>query len=268
MHLSLRELQLKERYITGEDDLVEEFYIPCITRSLTYDRAAGFFNSMIYLRIREGMEPFIRRGGKIRLITSAKLTPHDVEKIREGYEERQWLKEHLLSLYDDFYKNRHDYNVANLCWLIKCGRLDIRITIPDMTYVGELEAPGIFHDKIGIFSDEDQNDVVFFGSNNESIGGWVNNFESFEVYCSWEQGVAGRAQKRKDYFEDLWNGRLKAIHTHPFPQVFKDKLIEIAPEHFLYDETAATEETSITFIPRGCQSKALEYFGSSRYRVV
>ncbi|MFC4306398.1 hypothetical protein ACFO1S_23520 [Cohnella boryungensis] len=74
------------------------------------------------------MKPFIRREGKIRLITSAKLTPQDIERIREGYEEHKWLQEHLMLLYDDFYKNRLEYNVANLCWLIQSGRLDIRIT--------------------------------------------------------------------------------------------------------------------------------------------
>lgn len=46
--MSLQELQLKEQYVTGENDLLEEFYIPCLTRSFTYDRAAVFFNSMIY----------------------------------------------------------------------------------------------------------------------------------------------------------------------------------------------------------------------------
>ncbi|WP_135556450.1 DEAD/DEAH box helicase family protein [Paenibacillus cymbidii] len=239
--MSLRQVKLKEQYITGEDNLIDEFYIPCLENANTYDRAAGFFNSSIYTCIKSGLEPFIRKGGKIRLITSARLTPEDVELIRSGYEEREWLQEHLQSLYDEFYARRHNYDVANLFWLIKCGRLDIRITMPDLSVIREQAPLGIFHDKIGVFSDRFNDFVVFFGSNNESIGGWFHNLESFEVYESWDAGVSNRAKSRKQYFERLWNGDFKTMKTYEFPDAFRKQLIELSPKDFHYSNTHPKE---------------------------
>lgn len=261
--LTLRDVYCKEQYITGEDDLITDFYIPCLSKSQFYDRAAGFFNSSIYQRIKMGLEPFIKNGGRMRLLTSAKLSPSDIQKIKEGYDERIWLEEHLNLLYEDFYKNRTDLNISNLCWLIKCGRLDIKISIPDVNQLNDDHDTGIFHDKIGIFTDSDEQFVVFFGSNNESIGGWVSNFESFEVYCSWDSGVSSRALKRKHYFERLWNGSIPSIKTYEFPDAFKQKLIQIAPSKFLYEDKQFSDD--IGFEPRKCQKEAYDTFVESNF---
>lgn len=262
--MGLEEIIYKEQYVTGEDDLISDFYIPCLSKSIYYDRAAGFFNSSIYHRIKMGLEPFVKNGGRMRLLTSAKLTPADINKIKQGYDERQWLEEHLNSLYEDFYKNRSDYNVANLCWLIKCGRLDIKISLPDVNLIDYDNDSGIFHDKIGIFTDDKEQFVVFFGSNNESIGGWVSNFESFEVYCSWDQGVSTRALKRKHYFERLWNGVIPSIKTYDFPEAFKEKLIQIAPPKFHYEDKRFSSDDN-GFEPRKCQKEALDKFLANNY---
>jgi hypothetical protein len=67
-----------------------------------------------------------------------------------------------------------------IAWLIAEGQLDIKIALVEVD-----DNFGIYHEKIGIFSDESNNHVVFTGSANESIGGLVSNFESIDVYRSW-----------------------------------------------------------------------------------
>ncbi|KEO84708.1 DEAD/DEAH box helicase family protein [Tumebacillus flagellatus] len=258
--MSLQEVSFKDQYITGEDNLIEEFYIPCLSSSLFYDRAAGFFSSSIYSRIKIGLEPFIRKGGKMRLITSVRLSKEDIDLIRSGYEERQWLQEHLLTMFEEFYQRRNDFDVANLCWLIKCGRLDIRITLPDLGRVEGSEGTGIFHDKVGIFTDEKGDHVVFFGSNNESVGGWGGNFESFEVYCSWDSAVSSRAESRRRYFERLWEGELVGFNTFEFPKAFREKLIQISPEYFQYESSNTMADNLLGFEARPCQEEALQAF--------
>ena len=42
--LSLKYLDLRNQYRSDRHNLLE-FYIPCLERSLTYDRAVGFFSS-------------------------------------------------------------------------------------------------------------------------------------------------------------------------------------------------------------------------------
>ncbi|MCL6597494.1 MAG: DEAD/DEAH box helicase family protein [Alicyclobacillus macrosporangiidus] len=209
---------------------MNEFFLPCLSNSNTYDRAAGYFHSSIYQVIKPGLESFIARDGKIRLITSVKITDEDVELIRQGYEERQFLEKYLDVVYEDMYARREEPDVANLCWLIKHGYLDVRITIPDFSE--DISPESFYHDKIGIFGDGDDF-VVFLGSNNESQGGWIKNFESFEVFCSWDSSVQSRVRRRRAYFERLWKGECPHLYTYAFPQAYQERLKALAPAAFV-----------------------------------
>ena len=46
---SLQNVLLKEEYRTGESDLVQDFYLPCLQNSIRYDRAVGYFRSSVFL---------------------------------------------------------------------------------------------------------------------------------------------------------------------------------------------------------------------------
>ncbi len=232
----LSKLNLDEAYLTGEHNLLYEFLLPCLSESKCYDRAAGFFNSSLYIAIEPGLESFISRGGKIRLVTSVKIDDHDVELIKRGYDEKKWLDEYLESTYRELYDHREDVNVSNLCWLIKNDYLDVRLTFPDLNEA-EIEADSFYHDKLGVFSDDRENFVVFLGSNNESRGGWLKNYESFEVFCSWDTRVKERATRRKDYFKRLWDGECKFLKTHKFPDAYKERLKALASTEFNQQQT-------------------------------
>jgi hypothetical protein len=67
-----------------------------------------------------------------------------------------------------------------LAWMIAQGHLDVKVAIP----VG---SSGIYHEKVGIITDEAGNRIAFSGSVNETAGGWLNNRESFKVHRSWRE---------------------------------------------------------------------------------
>ena len=71
------------------------------------------------------------------------------------------------------------HHLKLLTWLIKDGRLDIKVAIP------RLEG-GIFHQKVGIFTDVRGDSIAFTGSLNESRLGWLLNDESISIFNSWE----------------------------------------------------------------------------------
>jgi len=54
---------------------------------------------------------------------------------------------------------------------------------------------GIYREKLGIFSDDHGNAVVFTGSPNDTSGGLVDNFEAMHVFCSWKDPEGRVARK-------------------------------------------------------------------------
>jgi hypothetical protein len=56
----------------------------------------------------------------------------------------------------------------------------VKVSIP----VG---SSGIYHEKVGIVTDEAGGRIAFSGSVNETAGGWLNNRESFKVHRSWRE---------------------------------------------------------------------------------
>ena len=77
----------------------------------------------------------------------------------------------------------HRRNV--LGWLVKEGRLEIKVGVPVDPATGRpyrlAEATKYFHSKYGIFTDctDPADRVAFIGSDNETWQGWVGNHETF-----------------------------------------------------------------------------------------
>lgn len=70
LSLGLRDLALQPEYRTGVNDLLEEFYVPCLAASVRYDRSVGYFDTKAFARAAEGLAAFIANGGRVRLVVS------------------------------------------------------------------------------------------------------------------------------------------------------------------------------------------------------
>lgn len=87
--MSLKDLDLRNQYRSdlkeiparGRHNLLEDFYIPCLKRSLTYDRAVGFFSSTSLTAAGKGITALVRVGGRMRLIASPHLSQDDADAI-------------------------------------------------------------------------------------------------------------------------------------------------------------------------------------------
>lgn len=176
--MSLQDIPFHDTYWSGENDLINEFYIPCLSESIEYCRAVGYFNSSILCYITNGLFPFIQNRGKVRIICSTNLSEKDEKDLSLGYDIRKIIQgkiESELTAALDL----NLANIKNLCWLVKNDRLDIKICL--RTKGGSFKNPKLFHEKFGIFRDTYGNAVSFLGSINETYGGWIDNEESFEV---------------------------------------------------------------------------------------
>ena len=84
--MSLRTVDIVEKYDSGIQNVVEDFYLPVLKESINYDRIAGFFTSTSLLVSFRGLESLVKNKGKVRLIVSPRLSDDDIE-IMNSYED-------------------------------------------------------------------------------------------------------------------------------------------------------------------------------------
>jgi len=227
--MALRDISLKLSYNSGEDDLVRDFYHPCLRNSIRYERAVGFFTSKILLVLSEGISQFLLNDGSMKLICSPRFNEEDINAIKKGYENRENLIEGALmreinQIPEDIVNN----NLNCLSWLIANNKLDIKIALPTNI---DTETYGIYHEKIGIFYDEEDSIIAFSGSQNETLYGVAYNYESFDIYRSWKESE--RCNLKITHFEKMWDNIAQGIEIHNFPEAAKDRIIEkITPQKY------------------------------------
>lgn len=234
--MSFLNLELKPDYDSENDDILRQFYIPVLSRAKKYHRLAGFFSSSALAVAARGISAFIRNDGSMKLIVGAKLQKPDIEAIREGKENpEKYLSEIMLrdlrEIEDEIIRD----HVMALGWLIAKGHLDIKIAIVTDNYGQPLDydtalRKGIFHQKVGIFEDEDGNLISFSGSVNETATAWEDNVEEFKVFRSWISGELDHLASDNRKFSKYWNGQTNRLKIHDVPTAVREKLIEIAPD--------------------------------------
>jgi len=202
MSKELSDLTLDDSFSSNSNDLLNEFYIPCLEKSTFYQRAAGYFNSGLIALAPLAFADFLERGGKIQLICSPKLNLGDFNSISEG---RTLIDVGREKAHQDILEISKSDNLGfalskSLSSLIASKILELKILLPT-------NKQGLFHDKLGIFSDG-KNFVSFIGSANETAAAWLHeiNHENFEVFRSWSnEADARRIRRHRTDFEILWS---------------------------------------------------------------
>lgn len=221
----LRALALRDRYRSDQGDVVGEFFVPSFTVAASYSRAVGYFTSTSLALYARGIKVFAQRGGVMRLIASPHLTDDDIVDIDRGYDtrvvlERATVRELAVEQPDPVLDG-----LGELGRLIADGRLDIKLA-----FVQQKGRVGIYHEKIGVFRDGLGDLVAFTGSSNETGGGLMANFESIEVFRGWVPGDGVRALRLEDEFEALWENRTPNLSVESFPDVARERLVQLGSE--------------------------------------
>jgi superfamily II DNA or RNA helicase len=218
----LRSLDIAGRYRSDRGDVVQDFYVPTLSVATTYSRAVGYFTSTSLALFARGIERFTARGGAMRLVASPHLDADDILDIERGYDVREIIQRAALRELEHETRETVLDGMSVVGRLIAESRLDIKLA-----FVEQAGRIGIYHEKIGIFRDTFGDLVAFTGSANETLGGLLANFESIEVYLGWVNGDGARALRIEADFEDLWADRTPSLRVQPFPDVARDRLIEL-----------------------------------------
>ncbi len=187
----------------------------------------------------------------MRLIMGCQFSPEDLKAIQQGYDLREALATRLdldLKPPENFAQLKH---FEILSWLIQNSYLDIKIAVPlkadgiPEESARQLDPNRIFHEKVGIFTDAAGNQLAFNGSNNESLGGWESNIESFHVFCGWEGGRdLERVQEENYRFEQLWLNFTPNVRVFEVPEAVQKKLLRYVPSTKPTWNHQAEEDTS------------------------
>ncbi|GAA3137765.1 superfamily II DNA or RNA helicase [Kribbella aluminosa] len=221
----LRSLSLADRYRSDKEDVVATFYRPSFTVATRYSRAVGYFTSTSLALFARGIEAFSARGGVMRLVASPHFNEDDLIDIERGYDVRAVVERATLRELDSEQRETVLDGLGLVGRLVAEGALDIKLA-----FVQQDDWIGIYHEKIGIFRDDDGDLVAFTGSSNETFGGLVANFESIEVYRGWEAVDGRRALRLEEDFEALWSDKTTRLSVVPFPEVARDRLISLGNE--------------------------------------
>ena len=202
---------------------------PCLDHSVAYDRGVGYFTSTWLKRVASGVAGFAQNGGKMRLVTSPKLTPEDWAAIKVGTEaiENKILLDALKAEVRQLEQSAETKPVQTLSYMIAEGLLSIRIAVPS----GKLS--GDYHPKLGIFTDAKGDMLVFHGSQNETEQG-RRNFESLDVFLSWaDPRDASRARSHKERFDRIWSNSDPNVLCFDIPEAISKNIAQLYDPNFL-----------------------------------
>lgn len=153
--MSLQDLNIKISYISyGDSNIVDSFINPCLNNSILYKRSVAYFSSKVFETISTGIANFIRNNGRIQLIISPELNEDDKNTIELGYMNRESIiRDHVDKSFIEEINTLNDQNLEMLYILIVEEYLDIKIVT--------MNNFNSYHDKLGIFTDQENNNIVF-----------------------------------------------------------------------------------------------------------
>ncbi len=229
---SLPDLRIVPVMDTSEHDLTSEFFMPLLSISVRYDRGVGYFSSGWLRMNSEGMITFANNGGRARWVTSPILDEDDWRALQRGeaaktdFTLRMALKRNISSLAETLKKDV----LSALAWMVADEVIIFKLALPQ-----EKLSQGDFHDKFGIFTDAQGNQISFNGSYNDSIQG-TRNYESIKVFSSWEPGFAPLVQKDAERFERLWNNLDPNVKVFDLSEAAHEQILRLRTGERPYKE--------------------------------
>ena len=214
--MSLRKLSLKEEYRSDRDDIISEFFVPCLSNCIEYDRCIEYVSIKSLSTLALGFENFAKNKAKMRIITGHRFRASDLDLLTKLLGNNIWdIKLNT--------KNIRDSKIKMLKEIVDNHKLEIKIAIPNSE-----EVVGSFTEKIGIFIDENDDAVAFSGTSNETFNTQNRNFESVDVFTSWND--KSRVETKIKDFEELWENKTKYVEVYDYDYAQRNNLLKYSSQ--------------------------------------
>ncbi len=226
--MGLRDLQLKQEYRSDKDDVVSEFFIPCLSNSIQYDRTIEFISVKSLSTLTFGLENIQDHHAKIRLVSGHRFSTSDLNAIIKLFDQRNRGKFNgRINLDNKIGSMIRDNKIAQLKKIIEEFKLEIKVAIPNSEYVD-----GVFEERMGIFRDTNDDIVAFSGTSNVTFDAENRNFESVDVFTSWDDKT--RVENKINNFENLWANRTNYVEMYDLVYAEKKNLLKYTTEWAVY----------------------------------
>ena len=218
--MGLREIGLKEEYRSDRDDIVAEFFFPCLNHCIEYDRCVDFLSIQTLATISMGFENFSEGKAKLRMITGHRFKTGDLNLFTKLFSEK-----FTKSFEGKFIR---DSKIQKLQNIVNNGQIELKIAITNSEQVANS-----FSERIGIFRDDEDESVAFTGTSKESFSTQSRDFESVDVFTSWND--KSRVERKMKDFEDLWNNKTKYVDVYDFMFAEESNLLKYSSEWIMQD---------------------------------
>ena len=226
--LTLRDLPLKQEYRSDKDDVVSEFFIPCLTNSIQYDRTIEFISVKSLSTLTFGLENIQDHHAKIRLVSGHRFSTSDLNSLVKLFDQHGTNRlNSRINLDNKIGKFIQDNKIRQLKKIIEDFKLEVKVAIPNSEYVD-----GVFEERMGIFRDTNDDVVAFSGTSNVTFDAENRNFESVDVFTSWDDKT--RVDNKIKNFEDLWANRTKYVEIYDLVYAEKKNLLKYTTEWAVY----------------------------------
>ena len=213
--MGLRDIGLKEEYRSDREDIVAEFFFPCLSHCIEYDRCVDFLSIQTLATIAMAFENFSSGKAKLRMVTG-----HRFKTLELGI---------LTRLFSEKYTKRFDgklikdSKIQKLQDIVNTGQIEIKVAIPRSEQI-----TNSFSERIGLFLDEHDQMVAFTGTSKESFSTQSRDFESVDVFTSWND--KSRVERKRKDFEELWENKTKYVEVHDFMWAEENNLLKFSSE--------------------------------------
>ena len=213
--MDLRDIALKEEYRSDRDDIVAEFFFPCLSHCIEYDRCVDYLSIQTLVTIAMAFENFSSGGAKLRMVTGHRFKSSELEI--------------LTKLFSDKYTKRFDgalikdSKIQKLQDIVNKGQIELKVAIPNSEQVTDS-----FSERIGLFLDEHDQIVAFTGTSKESFSTQTRDFESVDVFTSWND--KSRVERKMKDFEELWENKTKYVEVYDFLYAAENNLVKYSSE--------------------------------------
>lgn len=216
--MGLREIEFKEEYRSDRNDIVAEFFFPCLSSCIEYDRCVDFLSIQTLATISMAFENFAEGKAKLRMVTGHRFRTSDLNIFTKLFSEK----------FTKSFKGKQikDSKIQQLQSIIENGQMELKIAIPNSEQVADS-----FSERIGIFRDEHDQAVAFTGTSSESFSTQTRDFESVDVFTSWND--KSRVERKMKDFEDLWKNKTKYVQVYDFMEAEKNSLLKYSSDWVL-----------------------------------
>ena len=120
-----------------------------------------------------------------------------------------------------------DSKIMQLKKIIEDFKVEVKVAIPNSEYVD-----GVFEERMGIFRDKNDDVVAFSGTSNVTFDAENRNFESVDVFTSWDD--KSRVENKIQNFENLWTNKTNYVQIYDLVYAERKYLLKYTTEWAVY----------------------------------